>query len=317
MNDKEPFAHKKLLIMMIFTITTVLSALLLSKVLLSVPSTRFSLRAIIIDQLGSDSANPDFGPNGIVANDLRNARFNVSYQTSEAVSVEFYLGLAKGDYGIIILRVHAAMRNNTSVVDFFTSEPFNPSDQGKYRQYLDDGRVTIGWYSWQPGYFFAVSPELIKNLDGTFPKSVVIAMGCNGLNSTALEMAEAFISKGALAYIGWDGLVSAPHTDNETIRLIEAFLNDNKTIRESVQLTTPDYSTPDNSRLGFYPTSAENLTKNDFIADAEGSKLLYGLAHISENEFSVMALLFSGTLVARRSRILFLAKLVCQTVVVV
>ncbi len=162
---------------------------------------------------------------------------------------------------------------------------------------------------------FTVSPELIKNLDGSFPKSIVIAMGCNGLNSTAVEMAEAFIQKGAVAYIGWNGLVSPNHTDNETLRLLETFLVENRTIGESVRSATsdPDYF----SDFSFYPTKAENLTKNDFLADAEGSKLLSGLAHSSENEFSVMLFFSFVTLVARRSRVLFLAKPVRQTVVVV
>ncbi len=296
MNDKEPFAHKKLLTILIFLIAVVLSALLLSRVLLSSSPVRFSTRAIIVDQLGSEFPNSDFGSSGKVAEELRSAGFNVSYQRSDAVNVGFYLGLAKGDYGIIILRAHSALRVDASIVDFFTSEAYSAS---KYGSYLQDGRVTVGSFSLRPGEsFFAVSPELFRNLDATFPKSIIVAMGCNGLNSTALEMAEAFVQKGALAYVGWNGLVGPGHTDNETLKLLGSFLLENRTIGQSVRSAAvdPDYL----SGLGFYPTSAENLTKNDLLADAEGTKLLFGLAHLSENEFSVMILFSFGTFVARR-----------------
>jgi len=313
MNDKQPFAHKKLLIAMIILIALVLSALLFSRVLLSAPAPRFSLRAIIVDQLSSEFPNPVFGSNGTVANDLKSAGFDVSYVASNAVNVDFYTRLAQGDYGIIIVRAHSAMRVDSSTVDFFTSEAYSSSKYGSYQQ---DGRVTVGSYSWRPGeYFFAVSPELIRNLDGTFPKSIVVAMGCDGLNSSALEMADAFINKGALAFTGWNGLVGPDHTDNETLKFLDNFLVENKTLSKSVRSTAldPDYL----SVLGFYPSSAENLTKNDLLADAEGSKPVYGIASFSGDGFSATGFGFLAVLVMRRCRVLSFSVPVHETVVMV
>lgn len=56
-------------------------------------------------------------------------------------------------------------------------------------------------YSGSVKEYFAFTPKFVKELEGTFPKSIIIAMGCQTLNKTVKQqMAEAFRLKGAKAY---------------------------------------------------------------------------------------------------------------------
>lgn len=118
-------------------------------------------------------------------------------------------------------------------------------------------------------FYFAITPKFIENLEGRFPRSIVIAMGCNSLNKTCTEMAEAFIKKGAKTYIGWTGLVQPSHTDNETIRLLRKFLVENKTLSEAVGPIKHDpfYG----STIEYYPLGAGNLTISSLVAEVKNS----------------------------------------------
>jgi hypothetical protein len=161
------------------------------------------------------------------------------------------------------------MRKDKAIVDFFTSEKFS---EHKYEDELNNGLLTKGYYSWKPGeFYFAITPKFIENLEGCFPKSIVIAMGCNSLNKTCTEMAEAFIKKGAKVYIGWTGLVEPSHTDNETIKLLKMLLEENKTIADAVHDITPDFHFFPKSEMSYHPKTVGSLKVSDLIVEAKAS----------------------------------------------
>jgi len=262
--EKKLFSNKQLMIISIILVAIISLGLVLFDVLLQNQEAKFSFKAAIVDQLGKDFQSSEFNETGVVVNILTNAGFNVSYHRSETIDVAFYRGLARYNYGIIILRVHSATREGESIVDFFTSEEFRVD---KYVSEQDDGFLTRGYYLWEPEKsYFAVTPKFVGNLEGCFPKSIIIAMGCNSLNETCTEMAEAFINKGAKAYIGWTGLVQLSHTDNETVRLLSKFLPENETLSGAVNALDRDPSY--GSRMKYYPLEACNLTISELIAEA-------------------------------------------------
>lgn len=268
-SEKKTLSNKKLMIASMTVVAVILLGFLLFQFFLQTPEVKFSFRAAIIDQLEGEISNPDFNETGVVSSILKDAGFNVSYHRSETIDVPFFKGLAKSDYGIIIIRAHSAQREDKTIVDFFTSERFN---ENEYVSDQQNGLLTQGYYLWKPEiYYFAITPKFIENLEGYFPKSVVIAMGCNSLNETCTEMAEAFIKKGAKAYIGWTGLVESSHTDNETVKLLKMLLKENKTIAEAVSNTSLVQYPP--SKMNFYPSSEGNLTISDLIASAKGSAI--------------------------------------------
>lgn len=265
--EKRLFSNKQLITISISLVAIIVFGFLISSFLLQTQEAKFSLKAAIIDQLGKEFPNSKFNETGVVASILKSAGFNVSYHRSETINVAFYKGLAKYNYGIIILRSHSATRKDKTIVDFFTSEEFSEYD---YVSEQDNGLLTRGYYSWRlEKFYFAVTPKFIENLEGWFPKSIVIAMGCNSLNKTCTEMAGAFIEKGAKAYIGWTGLVQPSHTDNETIKLLRKFLVENKTLSGAIDTLNRDplYG----SRVEDYPLEAGDLTIASLIREVKGS----------------------------------------------
>jgi hypothetical protein len=223
----------------------------------------FSLRAAIVDQLGEELPNPAFVNNATVT--LEAYGFDVTYY-NETIDVDFFKELAKRNYGIIILRAHSALRNDSSTVDLFTSEPYVSSAHSDEQ---DNGLVVKGtlYYTEASPEYFAVTSKFIENLEGTFPKSIVIAMGCWGLKPGLEQtLAGAFVKKGATAFLGWTELVGYSHSDNETSKLLTNLFVHNRTLDEAVSGTEWDFVY--GSQMKYYPTEAGSLRVFDLVAEA-------------------------------------------------
>lgn len=277
---KKPSLNKKLLFVSVMLATVIILGAVLWRFFLqpSEGEVKFSLKAVIIDQLSEDFSNQTFVDG--LTKILKRHKFDVEYYNHTKTRVEFFKGLAAGNYGIIILRTHAALRKDGSTVDFFTSEPY---DASKYTELQDRGLLVKGELNISQTTvkrFFAFTSKFVKELKGVFPKSIIIAMGCQTLNQTAgIPMAEAFLEKGATVYIGWSGWVSAPHSDLETIKLMQRLLDGDETIEQAVGKASPDqlflYS-----RLKFYPEThfVKNLRISDLIREAQASSQTTELA---------------------------------------
>ena len=260
------------------------------------PQTKFPLTASIIDQLGADFPDPSFVSN--VTSTLQNHGFTVSYY-NQSLGVDFFRSLANSNYGLIILRVHSALRSDSSTVDLFTSERYDPSSE-KYASELDQELVTVAEFLYKPGEkYYALSSLFMENLAGHFPSSIVIAMGCQSLKHGCEHMAKAFIDRGAKAYIGWTDIVMPDDTDHETINLLTALLNENASVVDAVASTKPHlyrgYASPDNdtiiqveSQMSFYPGSNWNLTISQLAAQPKAS-----LASMALNS---MVVFFTGVI---------------------
>jgi hypothetical protein len=241
------------------------------------PQAKFPLTAVIIDGLGADFPDPTFVSNATTT--LQTHGFSVSYY-NENLDVNFFQNLASSNYGLIILREHSALRNDSSTVDLFTSQKYVP---GLYDQDLSNGLLTLGQFYYKPGeLYFCLSSLFIENLQGRFPNSIVIAMGCQSLKPGCEQLAQAFIDKGAKAYIGWSDIILPQDTDTETMRLISMLMDDNMTIGDAVRGThTYTYNgttSPSNnkivtvtSEMGFYPQSEDPLTISELTAETKGA----------------------------------------------
>jgi hypothetical protein len=270
--EKKPLLNKKLLAISItLAITIIMGAVLYQYIWRSQEAeVRFSLKAAIIDQLSEDEnlRNQTF-VNEVSAILMKN-NFSVDYYNYTKTNVAFFKGLAKANYGIIILRIHSALRMGGSTVDFFTSEPYTTD---KYIREQEEELLVNGTITYSGKQYFAFTSKFVEELEGNFPKSIVIAMGCQSLNQTAGQpMARAFCRKGAKVYIGWSGWVSATHSDEETIKLLQRLLHENKTIGEAVEEASPDFSCGP-SYLKFYPNSpsVRDLKISDLIKEAQTS----------------------------------------------
>lgn len=218
-------------------------------------------KAAIVDHLSLTQPNPNFSQTAQAI--IGETGLPVDYFPGEQVTVDFYRKLPLHNYKLIIFRVHStgecSVEDVPPFVVFFTSEEYS---NVKYISEQSDMRLVYVNFPERisaqlPGYF-GVTPSFIKNsLSRNFNDTIIIAMGCDGLKYTS--MAEAFIEKGAKVYIGWNGPVSAHHTDTATEYLLRKLIEEKLTIKEAVKETMKEVG-PDriyNSTLSFYPQTSE------------------------------------------------------------
>ena len=203
--------------------------------------------AVIVDQLSLTEPNPAFADTATTL--LEQADYAVDYYSGEEVTVDFYRELPARGYDLIILRVHSGLARDegrpTGYVSLFTGEPFDDKKHYEEREAKLLGRAR--YYDGSPEYFSIVPDFIELSMAGRFDDTTIIMMGCDGL--TTDRTAEAFVQKGAEVVIGWNGDVSAVHTDRATERLLQHLLVEEYTAREAVARTMaevgpdPDYDT--------------------------------------------------------------------------
>jgi flagellar basal body-associated protein FliL len=233
------------------------------------------LRAAIVDQLGLNEPNPEFVQTA--KSTLEQAGYAVDYYPPEQVTVDFYRTLPKQKYVIIVFRVHIARfdaQNLTmedpvrrqEILDAFTNGAFlftsELYEKTKYTEDLQKLRLfqvrnLVGSGDTR---YFGITPRFMGSMQGSFQKTVVVLMGCDGLlfDDTARE----FVDKGAGAVIGWDGLVTSSHTDKSTQALLQKLVTEGLPLSEAVRRTMSEVGPEpayENS-LKFYPRDAGDRT---------------------------------------------------------
>jgi hypothetical protein len=209
-------------------------------------------KAVIVDHLSLTFPNQNFMET--VADLLVNAGYTVDYFSGEKVTVEFYRSLPTRGYDIAVLRVHSAVAFGAHEVDLFTSEPYSERKY-VYEQLTD--QVSQAIIQMSSVNTFGITSKFVRlSMKGKFNNSVIIMMGCNGLTYT--DMAEAFVNKGAKAYIGWNASVTTNRTDTATISLLQHLIVQKETVKRAVENTMKEVG-PDpthNSVLGYYPVKS-------------------------------------------------------------
>ncbi len=199
--------------------------------------------AAIVDQLSLTQPNPEFVSSARSL--LAEAGYLVDYFAGEQVTVDLYRSLPQRDYDMIILRVHAGIttevdassgeRTETEYVSLFTGEPHTP---GKYPD-EELNRLGRARYYEDADPLFGIGPDFITDsMEGRFDDTLIIMMGCDGLRSQ--RTAQAFLDKGAQAFVSWTQPVSASHTDATTQRLLERLLIEGQPTSEAVRQTAAE-----------------------------------------------------------------------------
>jgi len=217
-------------------------------------------KAAIVDHLSNQFPNQTFAQT--IKAIVNETGLEVDYYPSEQVTVDFYRNLPMHNYKLILFRVHSTGESSVEGVPpfivFFTSEEY--SNTKHVAEQLDMRLVYTNFPEAEPPGYFGITPLFIENsLSRRFNDTIIIAMGCDGLKYTT--MAEAFIEKGAKAYIGWNGSVIASHTDQAATCLIRHLITDRQTIEDSVANAMLEVGPDpiDASVLEFYPNSAADM----------------------------------------------------------
>ena len=197
--------------------------------------------AVIVDQLALTYPNPEFVDEATQT--LRDAGYAVDYVPGEDVTVDFYRDLPTQDYDMVVLRIHAARNQNNQsgseilLPELFTAEPYSRTEHTWEREQGYLGPVVYN--EGDEEQFFGIGPAFVAaRMRGDFGGATVVMMGCNGLISD--QMAEAFIRRGAGAFVSWDDLVSVAHTDAATLNLLGHMLVDELSPGDAAAATMAD-----------------------------------------------------------------------------
>ena len=227
-------------------------------------------RAIILDNLGlydKSLSGKDIMFVQETKELLEGIGVEVEYVGVKDVTLNFYRGLAK--YNLVILRVHSGIlvEGNKKIVCFFSSEELSEKKFRDYSNWFEKkylANATLELPNGTKKSFIGVKPDFIRNcLNGEFENSIIIAMGCNSLES--YSMARAFVDdKKALVYMGWTRDVTADYTDNATLELLKRFFQKNQTVKEAIEIKRlRDPKT--GAVLKYYPASAAELCPKEII----------------------------------------------------
>ena len=219
-------------------------------------------KAAIVDQIAVSQPNPEFISTASAY--LRNAGFDVDVYQGKDVTVEFYRTLPSMGYKWIVFRTHstnevAEANLPGKPVYLFTGEPHS---KDRYINEQLSLRVIRGKMLYQNSpWFFAVGPEFVRqSMTGRFDDTLIIISGCQSLNT--LDLAQAFVERGASAVVGWDDWVDLTHNDKATLYLLFALSVERLTIKEAVEETMAQIG-PDptyKSVLTYYPPERGNET---------------------------------------------------------
>lgn len=215
------------------------------------------LRAVIVDQLDLTFPNQDFRDQTTAT--LEAAGYVVDYVPGAEVTVDYYRDLPTHDYDLVLLRSHVARFEPASedelvLAEIFTAEPYSTTEHVWEREQGYIGSVAYFGDEESGEAYFGIGPAFVlERMNGRFDGSTIVMMGCSGLFSEA--MAEAFIRKGADAFVSWNDLVSAQHTDAATMLLVERMVVDELSVADATEATMAELG-PDpyyDSTLLSYP----------------------------------------------------------------
>ncbi len=294
---------KKWILASAFVVLIVISIFIYALLATQLPGPRFSMKAVIVDQLAQDSPNPAFRDS--VTTLLSDYGFNVSYYNN--TDVEFFTHLAESAWGLIILRAHMAERlqrleNGTEVpvaVDMFTSESY---DAAKHVAEQNAQLVSRGELNYSgTKYYFAITPLFIQRLQGAFPQSFIVATGCSALKPGLTQLANAFVSKGSKVFIGWTDFVSSYYSDEQTVKVIQELV-ENGTVSKVARSIIPEGNpwSINGASVDFYPRSAGDMRLSDMVIELPAYKASTSLSIVDWNSgFSFAAVALTGEILSR------------------
>jgi hypothetical protein len=198
-------------------------------------------RAAIVDQLYLRQPNPAFTAEA--KQTLEGYGFTVDVWEGAQITVDFYHKLASMGYKLIVLRVHSGLlvsEQNGKTVTLDTTYLFT-SENYTTNKYVGDqltNKVSNAMMDENTPLVFAVNSQFIKSSKGNFNHTLVLAMGCQSYEYK--DLPEAFVAKGAGAYIGWTDVVSLDYGDKVTLSLLHNLCTDNRTLAQAVAQTLKD-----------------------------------------------------------------------------
>ncbi len=175
----------------------------------------------IVDQVALAFPSPEFTQQAL--DSLLTAGFDVDVYEGARITVEFFRTLPTKGYKLIVFRIH-------STNDFLDPAPpgkpvylYTGERHDRYRytyeqltQQIMAGRVL---YEENAPQLFIIGPGFVRqSMQGRFKDTLLLIGGCDSLST--LDLADAFLERGAAAVVGWNGLVDMAHNDQALLYLL-------------------------------------------------------------------------------------------------
>jgi hypothetical protein len=199
-----------------------------------------SNRIALVDSLSSKLSDPEFVDATMAS--AQKAGYEFDYFPANATTVNLFLNLPRMNYKLVIFRTHGSSAVLT------TSELYS-----EQRRVMDQLLDRVGAIDVNGTVYYGLYPKSVTEMMcGRFPGTVILAMGCGGIETE--NLANAFVSIGARAVIAWDKTVSISHTDSAYRVVIESLLG-HASIASSVRASSSEIG-PDpvyGASLHYYP----------------------------------------------------------------
>ncbi len=194
--------------------------------------------AAIVDQVALTQPNPEFTAQALSY--LIAAGYNVNVYEGDDIAVEFFRTLPTRGCDLILFRIH-------STNDFLDAElPGDPvylytgerHDRFRYTYLQLTRQIMAGrvLYEEDAPPLFIIGPGFVReSMQGRFNSTLLVIGGCDSLSTP--QLAEAFLERGAVAIVGWNGLVSLAHNDRALLHLLRLLAVEGLSLAEAVQHT--------------------------------------------------------------------------------
>ncbi len=178
-------------------------------------------RVALIDPLASES--PDMNFVRRVTSLVGMLGYDLDYFPSSVATMDLFVNLPSKGYAMIILRSHIGWYGNITYTEVAvtTSERYS-----QYSRVLDQLSGAVVPVQINGTRYFGMRPSFVAHeMCGRFPGTLVLSMGCSSM--TRNDLAEAFVERGARAFVGWNGPVSASYTDVVFAELVQLLVEGN------------------------------------------------------------------------------------------
>jgi len=222
-------------------------------------------KAAIVDQLHSLQPNEAFISE--VTREFEDYGFEVDIYQGDEVTVDLYGRLPGYGYKLIIFRAHSGLLGSEGEVIertcLFTNEPY--SETKHVAEQLSD-QLAMARIDENHPWVFGVGDKFVtRSMEGEFDNTVIIMMGCSCLYLE--DLAQAFINKGASAYLAWDAAVDLDYVDEATPYLIRQLCVDRVTVGKAAA-STMNIVGPDpkyGAVLKYYPAQSGAKSLRELI----------------------------------------------------
>jgi hypothetical protein len=203
-----------------------------------------------------------------VTNELEHYGFEeVDLYQGDAITVEFYGQLPSCGYKLIIFRAHSGLLGSKGQTIkrtcLFTNEPYGQTKH--VAEQLSDQLAKARIDENHP-WVFGIGDEFVtQSMEGQFDNTVIVMMGCSCLYLD--DLAQAFIDKGASAYLAWNLTVDLDYVDRATAYLIRQLCLEKVTVEKAVT-STMNVIGPDPTHdavLKYCPAQSGNRTLKELM----------------------------------------------------